>query len=333
MHAPGPILPVPDDDPLAHEREHVMYALSLVALVVLVPFAIHNLFRGRWLLTAAVLGVVAPIAADALAIRAHRPPPFPYVLLLVPITAAVVSSLVTQGVIGAFWCYPAVVFFFFVLPRRTANVSSIALLLIATAMVYRFLGGRVTVRFAASLILTIAVINVIQNIIGELQRRLVEQAITDPLTGAYNRRYMEVRLVEALGRSRRGPPVSLLLVDVDHFKRVNDEHGHKAGDTVLRGLAALMRGRARAIDLLFRMGGEEFVLLLADTAEPAAVGVAEDLRRAIEQAPLLDGVRITASVGVGGARPDDTLDSWIRAADAALYAAKEAGRNRVARRT
>ena len=332
MHAQGPILPLPDDDPLAHEREHVMYALSAVALVVLVPFAVHSVLRGRWLLAAAVAGVVAPIAVDALAIRAHRPPPVPYVLLLVPITVAVVLSLTTQGVIGAFWCYPAVVFFFSVLNRRTANVSSAVLLLISTVMAYRLLGGRIAVRFAASLVLTIAVINVIQNIIGTLQRRLVEQAITDPLTGAYNRRYMESRLVEALGRSRRAGPVSLLIVDVDHFKRVNDELGHKAGDVVLRGLAALMRRRARAVDLLFRMGGEEFLLLLPDTPEEAAMGVAEDLRRAIEQAPLLDARTITASIGVGGARSEDTMDTWLRAADAALYAAKEAGRNRVARR-
>jgi diguanylate cyclase (GGDEF)-like protein len=236
-------------------------------------------------------------------------------------------------VIGAFWCYPAVVFFFFVLRRRTANACSIALLLIATAMVYRTLGTRVTVRFAASLVLTIAVINVFQNIIGELQRRLLAQAITDPLTGAYNRRYMEARLEEALQGARRRPePVSLLMVDVDHFKRVNDEHGHKAGDGVLRGLVQLLRHRARAVDLLFRMGGEEFVLLLADTPEDAAAGVAEELRQAIAATALLDGKVVTASLGVAGARPDDTVESWLRAADAAMYAAKEAGRNRVARR-
>jgi diguanylate cyclase (GGDEF)-like protein len=126
--------------------------------------------------------------------------------------------------------------------------------------------------------------------------------------------------------------VSLLMVDVDHFKRVNDEHGHKAGDGVLRGLVQLLRHRARAVDLLFRMGGEEFVLLLPDTPEDAAAGVAEELRQAIAATALLDGKVVTASLGVAGARPEDTVESWLRAADAAMYAAKEAGRNRVARR-
>ena len=328
------ILPVPgDDDPLARERGRVMYALSILFVVALLPFGVHNVLKGRQLLAVAVFTVVVPVALDAWAIHARRRPPVPYALLLVPITFAVALSLVTQGVIGAFWCYPSVLFFFFVLRRRIANVCSIALLLIATAIVYRTLGGRITVRFAASLVLTIAVVNVFERIIGELQTRLVQQAITDPLTGAFNRRHMEARLEEALEAARRrAGPVSLLMIDVDHFKRVNDTHGHKAGDTVLRGLVALVRRRARAVDLLFRMGGEEFVILLPDTSEDAAAGVADALRGAIAETPLLEGQVVTASIGVAGLRPGDTVESWLKAVDAALYAAKDAGRNRVARR-
>jgi diguanylate cyclase (GGDEF)-like protein len=209
----------------------------------------------------------------------------------------------------------------------------VALLIVGTISVWVYITPRVTVRFAASLILTIFIINVIQKIIGDLQSQLLAQAITDPLTGVFNRRHMEARLEEALAISRRRPaPASLLIVDIDHFKRVNDEHGHKAGDEVLRGIAAVIRKRSRVVDLLFRMGGEEFVVLLPDTAEEAALTVADQLRMAVAEAPLLAGRPITASIGVGGARPDDTVDSWIRETDAALYAAKEAGRNRVAAR-
>jgi diguanylate cyclase (GGDEF)-like protein len=326
---PGP----GDDDPLGRERERFMYALSILFVVGLLPFAVHNLFRGRYLLALGVLGVVVPVALDGWAIHSGRKPPVPYALLLVPISIAVTLSLVLQGVIGAFWCYPAVLFFFFVLRRRTANLCSGALLVLATALTWRFVGARVTVRFAASLLLTIFIVNVIQDIIGALQRRLVEQAITDPLTGAFNRRHMQDRLAEALeGGRRRPPPPSMLIVDIDHFKRVNDEHGHKAGDTVLQGLVAAMRKRARAVDLLFRMGGEEFVLLLPDTPEDDAFKVAESLRAAIAQTALLDHLAVTVSIGVGGARPGDTVESWIRDTDAALYAAKRAGRNTVRRR-
>ena len=292
----------------------------------------HDFLKGRTALASAILGVVVAFAADGWAIRLRRKPPIPYVLLILPISAAIALSIATQGVIGAFWCYPTVLFLFFVLTRRVAALCSLALLLGGTVMVYRYLGARIAVRFAASLVLTIFIIYVIQNVVRELQRRLMEQAITDPLTGAFNRRYMEERLGEALARGRRRPPVSLLVIDIDHFKRVNDEHGHEAGDTVLKGLVSLVRQRVRAVDLVFRMGGEEFVVLLPDTAEDDAFLMADKLRQSIAETTLLEGLVLTVSIGVGEAAAGDSVDSWIKATDAALYAAKEAGRNRVERR-
>jgi diguanylate cyclase (GGDEF)-like protein len=302
--------------------------------VFLLPFAVNDFLKGRSALAATIVTVVVAFAVDGLALRLGRRPPIPYALLLVPITAAITVSLATQGVIGAFWCYPTVLFFHFVLSRRIANLCSLALFLVATAIVFRFLGLHVTIRFSVSLFLTIVIVNTIQNIIRELQGRLVDQAITDPLTGVFNRRHMESRLSEALESARRrGAPASLLLIDIDHFKRINDEHGHEAGDTVLKGIVSVVRAHSRRVDLLFRMGGEEFVLLLPDTAEAGAAGIAEKLRQAIAEAGLLDGRAVTASIGISGMRPGDTVEQWVRETDDAMYAAKEAGRNRVARRS
>jgi diguanylate cyclase len=309
-----------------------MYGLSILAVVCLLPFAVHDFLKGRTALASAILAVVLAFAADGWALRVRRKPPIPYGLLILPISGTIGLSIATQGVIGAFWCYPTVLFLFFVLTRRVAALSSLALLLGGTAMVFHYLGTRIAVRFAASLILTIFIINVIQNVVRELQRRLLEQAITDPLTGAFNRRHMDERLGEALARGRRRPPVSLLVIDIDHFKRVNDEHGHEAGDTVLKGLVSLVRQRVRAVDLVFRMGGEEFVVLLPDTAEDDAFLMADKLRQSIAETTLLDGLVLTVSIGVGAAVAGDSVESWVKATDAALYAAKEAGRNRVARR-
>lgn len=323
----------PEEDLLARERRRVMYALSILAFVFLVPFAVHDFLRDRNALGLSIVVVVVAFAADGYAVRHRRKPPVPYALLLFPMAAAIVLSLATQGVIGAFWCYPAVLFFYFVLARPLARLCTGVLLVVATAAVYHYLNVRITVRFCVSLILTIVIVDIIQGIIRELQRRLVQQAITDPLTGAFNRRHMETRLAEALesGR-RREAPAALLLIDIDHFKRINDEHGHKAGDHVLKGLVALLRNRSRKVDHLFRMGGEEFVLLLPDTTESDAMVVAEELRQAIAQSSLLDGRPVTASIGVGGVQPEDSAESWIKETDAAMYAAKEAGRNRVERR-
>jgi diguanylate cyclase len=324
----------PQDELLARERRRVVYSISILAVAFLVPFAVYDLLRGRIPLALSILTVVAAFAADGYAVLRRRPPLVRYPLLLLPIAATISLALITLGVIGAFWCYPAVLFFYFVLDRNLARLCSGTLLLVAAAVLQTQLSTRVTVRFGASLILTIVLIDTIQGIVGGLQRRLVEQAIRDPLTGAFNRRHMDVRLDEALETFRRSQtPAALLLIDVDHFKRINDTHGHKAGDRVLKGIVGLVRQRSRKVDHVFRMGGEEFVLLLPGTPEIDAVAVAEEIRQALERSPLVDGIPVTASIGVRGVERQESIESWIKEADTAMYAAKMAGRNRVMRGT
>jgi diguanylate cyclase (GGDEF)-like protein len=213
-----------------------------------------------------------------------------------------------------------------------ANAGNILLLLVVTALVYHYIGLAYAIRFFVTLTLTIILANITLSIIGELQRRLVDQAIVDPLTGVFNRRHMERCLGDAIERQRRSSaPASLLLVDVDHFKRINDQFGHAKGDSVLKGIVSLVGKRSRKLDLLFRIGGEEFMLLLPDTQEAAAAVVAEQLRASVAESPLLDGRQVTVSIGVGELQPGESLDSWMKHADDALYAAKKAGRNRVVR--
>lgn len=172
--------------------------------------------------------------------------------------------------------------------------------------------------------------------------RLLRSGITDVLTGWHNRRYLQTRLREELARSRRdGSSLTLLLIDIDHFKRVNDNHGHMAGDRVLTEVAQRIESRIRASDVAARYGGEEFVLLLPDTDPAAARSLAERLRAAVADEPvtLPDGTKLqlTISAGLAAAAPgraDEDLktlaDSLLARADVALYEAKSAGRDRVA---
>jgi diguanylate cyclase len=161
-------------------------------------------------------------------------------------------------------------------------------------------------------------------------RMLMAQVMTDPLTGAFNRRHLDASLSIAIERrNRTGEPVSLLLFDVDHFKRINDALGHAAGDQALTRLVALVTGRARKLDALFRIGGEEFVLLLPGTKYAGAIVVAETLRLHVQDADLVSGRRISISIGVSELQKNQSVSSWIRTADMALYRAKQGGRNRV----
>ncbi len=164
--------------------------------------------------------------------------------------------------------------------------------------------------------------------------RLRSLAIADHLTGVHNKRYFVARLAEEVLRARRhGRPFALVMLDLDHFKRVNDTHGHDAGDAVLRELGALLRALARGDDVPARYGGEEFAVLLPDTDLQGAHAFAERLRVRVEALDVIvRGVRlpITASLGValhsGGGTSGDDL---VKAADEALYRAKQSGRNRV----
>jgi two-component system, cell cycle response regulator len=177
----------------------------------------------------------------------------------------------------------------------------------------------------------------------ELARKreeLLALSRTDPLTGLYNRRYFEERLQEEFARARRyRAPLSLVMLDIDHFKRINDTFGHPFGDEVLRAVSQVARARLREVDLLARYGGEELIALLPETSPADALRACERVREAIEALQLdhcsVDGsrqtVRCTASVGLASL-PSPSLqnsEDLLRAADECLYAAKGAGRNRV----
>jgi diguanylate cyclase len=310
------------DDPLAPYRLRAMYVFAIVGTVFLTPFVITSFLQGRNALGATVLGIIVAFAIDAVAIQRQKTPPVPYPLLLLPAVVAIGLAMESLGVVGAFWCYPAVLFFYFALSGGMANLCSLTLLLAAALMLYQHTDPTVTIRFAVTMLMTIMVINSILIIISDLQHQLIEQAITDPLTGAFNRRHMDARLDEAIERHRRHPtPAALLVIDI--------RFGHTAGDTVLKEITSLIKQRSRKIDSLFRIGGEEFMLLLPDTHGTEAANAAEHLRIAIGELALVRDTPITVSIGVSELRSDDSLDTWFRRADDALYAAKNAGRNRV----
>ena len=176
----------------------------------------------------------------------------------------------------------------------------------------------------------------LQDRLRENYRRSLSLALTDELTGLYNRRYVVAHLEELVARVNADgiTDTSLMLFDVDHFKQVNDQFGHPGGDDALRQLADRALRGVRSIDLVARIGGEEFVVVMPETNLNAAVHVAERLRGSVEAEPFFihtcgERKRITISIGVAVAQPGDTVDTLLQRADDALYQAKDSGRNRV----
>jgi diguanylate cyclase (GGDEF)-like protein len=165
-----------------------------------------------------------------------------------------------------------------------------------------------------------------------VKNELIEHlSVTDDLTGLGNRRRFNGALASEIARAKRGGlPVALLMLDIDHFKAVNDTYGHSAGDTVLQEFARLIALELRVTDTSARYGGEEFVVLLPATRLAEAGQLAERLRLAFEGIRPLDSERVvTASFGVAEWHPDETGEQWLLRADTAMYLAKAQGRNRV----
>lgn len=176
--------------------------------------------------------------------------------------------------------------------------------------------------------------------LSELRRRLAEDKIhslqaestTDPLTGVGNRRWLDVELKQRMAQlKRQNAPFSALMVDIDHFKAVNDSLGHDAGDAVLVAVAKELRTTLRDMDVLCRIGGEEFVIVLPGTEAEAASLACERLRKAIENATFAFNdkiIPVTVSIGLTSALANDTQETLLKRADDALYASKRSGRNR-----
>lgn len=171
--------------------------------------------------------------------------------------------------------------------------------------------------------------------LGETLEALRQLATRDQLTGLLNRREFDRIMAEEAERCRRfGQPLALVMVDIDHFKAVNDTHGHQAGDAVLREIAKTLTGQLRTVDRVARIGGEEFALVLMQTGRSAATEVAQRVVEAVAASPVViesgASLRLTISAGVA-VLPDDVswLELLIGAADRSLFAAKRGGRNRV----
>lgn len=172
--------------------------------------------------------------------------------------------------------------------------------------------------------------NNLENIVSLRTEQLEILATIDDLTQVYNRRkFFELAQYEVERNARHQHPLTIIMMDIDHFKNINDTHGHQVGDKTLQALSQTIKALVRSTDVFGRIGGEEFALVLPETTKQAAKDFAERIRKCIENEkfPIIE--RLTISMGVTQLYPDDTSSSLFSRADIALYAAKESGRNRV----
>ena len=302
--------------------------LSFAGALGVLPFAVIRFLNHDWLAAA----IDAVIIAGFLALGSYV-----YVTRQVRTASIAVAVLCVTGVLATvhligpqqvYWTFPALVAVFYLLRPPEAIACAFVIMVGILPRVLPVASSEATTTILATIIITSAFAFAFSVITNRQRDQLLLLATRDPLTGAGNRRGLDVKLTEVVNAHRRlRTPACLVMLDLDHFKQVNDAHGHATGDRILKNITDIINLRIRVTDSLYRIGGEEFVVVLEGADLEHAAHLAEQLRTLVEANELVANPSVTISLGVAELKPGESRNDWLHRADEALYRAKDAGRN------
>ncbi len=314
--------------PKRSKEEFILLALCVIGFTGIFPFAVLRAVSGDMVLavidTALVIGVFL-IGTYVWKTRNVRVPGIVLTLFYMLGMVAVVHTSKGQLI---YWAYPTMLAaYFLVKPREAAVMDAIALLLLLPP-IFTYMQSLEISSILVTLILSNAFSFIFARKMQLQHEELAKLATRDSLTGAGNRRLFDEKVFDCINHYERSQvPAALILLDIDHFKKINDSYGHGKGDEVLISLIELLRQRLRAVDGIYRIGGEEFAVVIQPADIDTLVDLAESLRRLVESSSLLAEETVTISLGLAICSDGDSAKSWVERADQALYKAKNGGRN------
>lgn len=302
--------------------------LSTACALGILPLAVVRFMDGQ--LTQAIIdvGLIFGILTLGFAVYHTRRIRYASIAIAILCGGGVLSGVYLTGPQQVYWAYPALLAIFYLLRPIEAILLTLTMIV---ALIPAFLPvqdpvGTTTIFMSIGLMSTFGYAFSLVN--NRQHEQLIQLATKDPLTGAGNRRALEAKLEDVVRKSRRQPTVaSLIMLDLDHFKAVNDAHGHATGDQILKSLTEIINLRIRVTDSLFRIGGEEFVIVLDGQEREQAQHLAEQLRTLVEANELVPDHDVTISLGVAEFVYDQPWGEWLHRADQAMYDAKRRGRN------
>lgn len=302
--------------------------LGTLGALGILPFAVQRYLQGQWLAATIDLMIVAGFVAFGVYVYNTRRVRVASIAISVFCIFGVVANVYLVGSHQIFWAYPALIaIFYLVRPHEAIVLALITLVALAPALL-NFADPNQIPTVLITIIIMSSIAFSFSMITSQQREQLIQLATKDPLTGAGNRRRLDDRLTAVVdGYKRTGEVASLVLLDLDHFKKVNDIHGHAAGDQILKSITEIVNLRIRVTDSLYRIGGEEFVVLLEGRDLHRAAHLAEQLRTLVEANELVPDQPVTISLGVAELKIDESATDWLRRADEALYRAKRSGRN------
>lgn len=307
----------------------VITLMSACAVLGITPFGFWRLMRGDWLIAAIDFGIVfGLLGALAYSWRTDDTARTGFFLALIPCTGGATTIALLAGSYGLFWLFPALICSFLLTKPWVAVILTLSSLAVVVTHGGAFATDSEMWTFTVSVLVACSCVYAFALRSEEQRNRLEHLALLDPLTGVKNRRSMDEELARAVAdRMRNATQYGLVIADLDHFKAVNDEHGHSLGDKILVDFVTLLDLNTRRSDQTFRFGGEEFVLLLPNADAKRMQAAMEHLHEAVQKSLCSPSGALTASFGTALLRDGDTAEQWLARADAALYEAKQRGRN------
>jgi diguanylate cyclase len=311
-------------------RFAVITLFGVIAILGISPFAAYRFLRGEWLAGWIDLGILVSIALAVAYVWRGGSLQAASLAVVIATTSGCLWVALLLGLPGLLWMYPVLISHYLLLDRRAAVVVSVAAVGFLLVHGGAFDSGLQRAMFMVSAGVTALFAYVFAQRTDQQRAQLEALANQDPLTRTANRRALGREMAIAVAARRRGQSGhGLLLLDLDHFKQVNDDFGHEAGDAALVEFVRIVQGGIRANDRLFRAGGEEFVVLATSGSPAELEAFAENLRRRVASELRIDGRAITVSIGGAVLAPGESPQDWLARADAAMYRAKRAGRNRI----
>lgn len=310
--------------------EIMLLILSALSAVLILPFVYLRYTNGDTILAFIDAFIVLILISFFIFVYKTRKIEMAKLFLAIFLATAIATVVIIRGQPHLYWLYPAIIAFYYILPERTAGIICLFAITIISVQIFPADSLIDFTTIVMSLLLTSVFSYMIFSNYRKTNEKLALLATIDPLTLIGNRRALEQKLADSLSdQQRQASTISLLLLDLDFFKKINDKYGHAIGDQVLVEVTGLMKNHTRALDALFRYGGEEFIIVPLEVSLTEASKIADKLRVIIEQHNFVNGIPLTVSIGVAEYRLGESAEAWIARADAALYLAKDTGRNRV----
>jgi diguanylate cyclase (GGDEF)-like protein len=310
-------------------EEYIVLSISGASALCIAPFFFIRASYGEW--SIALLDLFAVLSTTLLFIYVYRSGKIHFArwVLALLCFGVVVATISLKGAQQIVWLYPAIIGIFFLLkPKQSIIITSVMVGLLG-AFLWEQLNYILIVQYIFSTLITLLFSYAFADRMLRQRTLLKELSVKDALTGVGNRRAMEDKLLDVTGQASvtKSQNPSLILIDLDEFKLINDQYGHSAGDNILRDFANVVSQKLTKDDHLYRFGGEEFVVISHKRNQENTSRLAEELRESIDLHRFDQNLHITISLGIAEYKPDETGFEWLGRADRAMYKAKDAGRN------